>query len=152
MSDVTVRLQLTPKSKPLVVHVDRLKPYTGVQRPVWAFRPNRAETGQSEDRQPDAAGEEAVLTDSESAPDDMFRPPAGGDDDTSWHDEMTDPVLGSCSDGDEDDQGVTSWSDGVLKQDWGSTSPAVSKQSAGHESIGRKQYPRRNRRPPKYFY
>ena len=43
LSDVTVRLQMTPRTKQLMTHVDRLKAYTGVQRPVWEFRPTQAE-------------------------------------------------------------------------------------------------------------
>ena len=38
LSDVTFRLQLTPRAPPVIVHADRLKPYTGVTREVWQFQ------------------------------------------------------------------------------------------------------------------
>ena len=37
MSDVTFRVQLTPRSHPIVVHADRMKKYEGQNRPTWQF-------------------------------------------------------------------------------------------------------------------
>ncbi|XP_041470079.1 uncharacterized protein LOC121419685 [Lytechinus variegatus] len=37
LSDVTFRLQLSPRSHPFIVHADRLKPYTGAARDVWQY-------------------------------------------------------------------------------------------------------------------
>ena len=41
LSDVTFRLQLTPRALPFIVHADRLKPYTGATREVWQTTPKR---------------------------------------------------------------------------------------------------------------
>ena len=38
LSDVTFRIQATTRSKPIVVHSDRLKPYRGQELPKWTWR------------------------------------------------------------------------------------------------------------------
>ena len=38
LSDVTLRIQASPRAKPAVVHVDRLKPYRGPDLPKWEWR------------------------------------------------------------------------------------------------------------------
>ena len=38
LSDVTMRIQMSPRAKPMVVHVDRLKPCHGVQQEKWEWR------------------------------------------------------------------------------------------------------------------
>jgi len=38
LSDVTYRIQLTPKSKPKIVHFDRLKKYLGNNAPQWLIK------------------------------------------------------------------------------------------------------------------
>jgi hypothetical protein len=35
LNDVMYRIKLSPKSKPKVVHHDKLKPYVGENRPTW---------------------------------------------------------------------------------------------------------------------
>ena len=108
--------------------------------------------GQDEDpRQGSAAAdEEAVLTEPELSPeDDEFGRQAGRDSDAIPHSEVAEPLVDSSSD---DDQGVTSWADHAPDHDWGTTSTPTPDQSLKRESGGRKRYPRRNRRPPKYFY
>ena len=51
LSDVTFRVQLTPRAHPIIVHADRMKRYEGQARPTWQFhrRETTSETAQEDE-------------------------------------------------------------------------------------------------------
>ena len=59
MSDVTFRVQLSPRSHPMVVHADRMKKYEGPSRETWRFKRKESPRIESEGGENSAESEEA---------------------------------------------------------------------------------------------
>jgi len=60
LADVVRRIQKTPRSKPKVIHVDRLKPYLGPPLKPWKYEPKSPPQPETEVNQP--AGDEEAET------------------------------------------------------------------------------------------